>query len=144
MDDGSEHKKAKGTRKCVIKRRLMFENYKDCLFNEKAIFKKQQRYKSYYHDVYKKEINKVALSSNGNQRIQTFDQVTTFPQETPAVKVCENEMLSVCKAKGTLSNELENELYVTCNIFLSYMKTKCARELKKYVKFGAKKNANYK
>ena len=30
INDDSEHKKAKGTRKCVIKRRLMFENYKDC------------------------------------------------------------------------------------------------------------------
>ena len=35
MDDGSEEKIAKGTKTCVIKRRLMFENYKDCLFNEK-------------------------------------------------------------------------------------------------------------
>ena len=53
-------------------------------------------------------------------------------------------MLSVPKAKETfkmLSKECENKLYVTCNIFLNYMKTKCARELKKYVKFGAKKNA---
>ena len=47
MDDGSEHKKAKGTKKCVIRQKLVFENYKDCLFNEKAIFKKQQRFKSY-------------------------------------------------------------------------------------------------
>ena len=35
MGDGSLHKKAKGTKKCVIKRRLMFENYTDCLFNDK-------------------------------------------------------------------------------------------------------------
>ena len=40
MDDGSEKKKSKGTKKCVIKRRLMFENYKNCFFNEKTIFKK--------------------------------------------------------------------------------------------------------
>ena len=33
MDDNSEVKKSKGTKKCVIKRELMFENYKDCLFN---------------------------------------------------------------------------------------------------------------
>ena len=46
MDDGSDHKKAKGTKKCVIKQKLMFENYKDCLFNEKTIFKKQQRFTS--------------------------------------------------------------------------------------------------
>ena len=30
-DDGSEDKKAKGTKKCVIKRKLKFENYKSCL-----------------------------------------------------------------------------------------------------------------
>ena len=39
MDDDSEHKKAKGTKKCVIKRRLMFENYTDCLFNDKTRLK---------------------------------------------------------------------------------------------------------
>ena len=37
MDDGSDHKKAKGTKRCVIKQKLMFENYKDCLFNNKTI-----------------------------------------------------------------------------------------------------------
>ena len=31
MDDGSENKKAKGTKKCVIKRKLKFENYKSRL-----------------------------------------------------------------------------------------------------------------
>ena len=31
MDDASEHKKGKGTKKCVIKRDLMLKNYKDCL-----------------------------------------------------------------------------------------------------------------
>ena len=61
MDDGSEKNKTKGTKKCVIKYRLMFENYKDCLFKEKTIFKKQQRFKSCYHDMYIEEINKVAF-----------------------------------------------------------------------------------
>ena len=31
MDGGNEYKKAKGTKKCVIKQKLMFENCKDCL-----------------------------------------------------------------------------------------------------------------
>ena len=91
--------------------------------------------------MYTEEINKVVLSSSDNKRIQTFDKVTTFLQETPAVKVCENEMLSVRKAKETfkiLSKECENELYVTCNIFLNYMKRKCVSEMKKYVKFKVK------
>ena len=37
-------KKAKGIKKCVIKRTLMFENYKDSLFNNKTILKLQQRF----------------------------------------------------------------------------------------------------
>ena len=36
IDDGSNHKKAKGTKKCVIKQKLMFESCKDCLFNNKT------------------------------------------------------------------------------------------------------------
>ena len=46
MDDGSNHKQAKGTKKCVIKQKLMFENYKDCLFNNKTVYRSQERIKS--------------------------------------------------------------------------------------------------
>ena len=42
MDDHSKHKKAKGTKMCVIKRRLMFENYTDCLFNDKLKLKSKK------------------------------------------------------------------------------------------------------
>ena len=48
-------------------------------------------------------------------------------------------MLSLLKAKETLkilSKECENELYVTCNIFLNYVKTKCSTEIKKYVEIN--------
>ena len=31
IDDGSKDKKAKGTKKCVIKRKLKFQDYKNCL-----------------------------------------------------------------------------------------------------------------
>ena len=66
MVDEFEHKKAKGTKKCAIKRRLMLKNYKDCLFNSKIILKSQQRFKSDYRNVYTEQINKMALSSNDN------------------------------------------------------------------------------
>ena len=42
MDDGSDHKKAEGAKKCVIKQNLMFENYKDCLFNNKTVYRSQE------------------------------------------------------------------------------------------------------
>ena len=52
MDDDSEHKKAKGTKKCVLKKIIMFENYEDCLFNDKITLKSQQRLKSDYQCIY--------------------------------------------------------------------------------------------
>ena len=69
MEDGKEHKKAKGTKKCVIKLELMLENYKDSLFNNKIILKSQQMFKSDDHKVYTEEVNKIELSSNDDKRL---------------------------------------------------------------------------
>ena len=88
------NKKAKGIKKCIIKRRLMFENYKDSFFKNKTILKSRQRFKSDHHDVYTEEVNKIALSSNDNKILQTFDRVTAYPYGTNAFKVYESEMLS--------------------------------------------------
>ena len=55
----------------------MFENYADCLFNDKIILKLEQRFKSVYHNVYTEQINKIALSSNNDKRLQTSDKFTT-------------------------------------------------------------------
>ena len=78
MEDGKEHKKAKGTKNCVIKRRLMFENYINSLFDDKIILKSQQRFKSAHNEVYTEEINKIVLNSNDDKRLQTFDKITTY------------------------------------------------------------------
>ena len=92
-DDDNKHKKAKGTRKCVIKREITFKNYTDCLYNNKNVYRSQHRFKSYNHDVYTEEGNKMALSANDDKRLQTQDKITTYPYETNAFKVCESEML---------------------------------------------------
>ena len=94
MDDDSEKQKAKGIKKCVIKRRLMFENYKGSLLNNKTILKSQQRFKSNHHDVYTEEVNKIALNSNDDKILQTFDRIVTYPYGTNTFKVCESEMRS--------------------------------------------------
>ena len=44
--DGNSDKKAKGTKKCVIKGRLRFNDYKDCSLNNEIIIKSQKRFKS--------------------------------------------------------------------------------------------------
>ena len=72
----------------------MFENYTDCLLNNKMIIKSQQGFKCDHHKVYTEEVNKIALSSNDDKRLQTHDKITTYPYETNAFKVCESEMLN--------------------------------------------------
>ena len=83
----------------------MFENYKDCLFNDKTILSSQQRFKSYNHKVYTEEVNKTALSSHNDKGLQTFDRVTTYPYETTS------EMLKVFEAK---ENALKMIKFVDC------------------------------
>ena len=90
-------RKPKGTKKCVIKRILKLNDYEDCLFNNKIILKSQQKFKSDHHNVYTEQINKIALSSNDDKRLQTFDKITTYPYGTNTFKVYESEMLSKYK-----------------------------------------------
>ena len=94
MNDDAEKKKEKGTKKCLIKRRLMFKNYIDYLLNNKIILQSYQRFKSNYHNVYIEQISQIALSSNDDKRLETFDKITTYPYGTNAFKVSESEMLS--------------------------------------------------
>ena len=94
LDDDTEKKKVKATKKCIVKRELIFKNYMDSLFNNEVIIKSQQRFRSDHHRVYTEEVNKIARSSNDDKRLQTFDKVTTFPNGTNVFKLCESEMLS--------------------------------------------------
>ena len=78
-DNGKEDKKAKGTKKGVIKRMIKFDDYKRCLLKGEVILKSQQRFRSKGHDVYTENINKIALSSNDDKRIVSSDKITSYP-----------------------------------------------------------------
>ena len=94
LTDGCEEdKKTKGTKKCVIKQRLKFNYYKDCLLNNQIVLKSQQIFKNERHDVYTEEINKIALSNNGDKRFQTFDRTTSYRHGISASKVCKTDLL---------------------------------------------------
>ena len=58
-DEFIEMKKAKRTKKCVIKKMLKFEEYKKCLFDNGPMLKSQQKFKSENHEVYTLNINKI-------------------------------------------------------------------------------------
>ena len=79
MDDCKEDKKAKGTKKCVIKRMIKFNDYKNCLLKDEVLLKSQQRLISKKHNVYTKNINKIALSNNDYKRIVSSDKITNYP-----------------------------------------------------------------
>ena len=79
------------------KKILKFNGYKDCLLGNEIILKSQQRFKSEAHNVYTEEINKIALSSNDDKRLQTFDGITSYPYGSSVGKVCKTELLSKYK-----------------------------------------------
>ena len=78
-DEFIEMKKAKGTKKCIIKKMLKFEDYKKCLFDNEPMLKSQQRFKSENQEVYTDNINKIALSSNDDKTIVALDGITSYP-----------------------------------------------------------------
>ena len=87
MDNDTTHKNSKGTKKCKLKRGLMFKNYKDCLFNDKIILKSKQGFKSEYDNIYTEQINEIALSSNDDKILQTFDKIKSYPFGTNTFEV---------------------------------------------------------
>ena len=78
-DDCKEDKKAKGTKKYVVKRMIKFNDYKNCLLKDEVILKLQQKFISKKHDVYTENINKIALSNNDNKRIVSSDKIMSYP-----------------------------------------------------------------
>ena len=109
-ENNDEDKKTKGTKKCAIKRKLKFQDYKNCLeaaqieskinylrkkkidvdslmenqkefVNNKIILRTQQRFKSETHNVFTEVINKIALSSNDDKRMQSIDSIENIHME---------------------------------------------------------------
>ena len=79
-------KKLKKQKKYVIKRILKFNDYKNCLRKNKIIVKSQQRFKSGAHNVYTKEINKIALSSNDDKGCKLLIELQHIHMEQMLLK----------------------------------------------------------
>ena len=59
--------------------------------------------------MYTEEVNKIALSSNDDKRLKTFDRITTYPHVTNAFKVYEREMM--------MMKEFFVENYAHCQLY---------------------------
>ena len=78
MFEGEESKKCKGVKKSVVKKSIMHEDYKNCLFTGKEQLRKMNVIRSYNHEVYTEEVNKVALCSDDDKRHILEGQIDTF------------------------------------------------------------------
>ena len=67
------------------------EGQKEFIKSNKLILKRQQRFKSEKHNVFTEEINKIALSSNDNKRIQSADSIETYAYGMNKDLVCNKE-----------------------------------------------------
>ena len=73
----SEPKKCKGIKKCVVKKTITFNDYKDCLFEGRNLYKSQLLFRSDKHEIKTLEVNKLALNSQDDKRI-TIDGIACY------------------------------------------------------------------
>ena len=78
VEEGYEEKKCKGVKKAVIKKTVSFNDYKDCLFNNKPSMRKMNVIRSHLHTIYTETVNKVAISPFDDKRIVRKDNIHTF------------------------------------------------------------------
>ena len=78
LDDGEEMKKCKGVKKQVVESSIRHEHYKTCLTTGKELLRKQNILRSYEHEVYTEEVNKIALSAMDDKRYILSDGVHTL------------------------------------------------------------------
>ena len=78
MNDGGETKKCKGIKRQVVESSIRHEHYKTCLTTGKELLRKQNILRSYNHEVYTEEVNKVALSALDDKRYILSDGMHTL------------------------------------------------------------------
>ena len=76
--EGKEEKKCKGVRKCVVKKSISHEDYKNCLFTGEEQMRSMHVIRSHMHEIYSETVNKVALSASDDKRIIMEDGVHTL------------------------------------------------------------------
>ena len=86
MLDGSEDKKCKGVTKNVTKRSIQFDDNRECLFSRKEQHRKMNVIRSYCHEIYTEEINKISLSSDDDKRVIMADGIHHLAYEHTNLK----------------------------------------------------------
>ena len=78
VEDEADLKKCKGVKKNVVKKSIDFDDYVKCLFSGEKEMRKMKIIRSEKHDIFSKEVNKVALSNEDDKRVVLKDKVHTL------------------------------------------------------------------
>ena len=78
FEDGKENKKCKGIKNTVVQKTITHDDYNDCLFTKREKYRRMNVFRSYHHDIYTEEVNKVALSAEDDKRIIMDDGIHTL------------------------------------------------------------------
>ena len=81
-------------KKNLIKGELKFKDYKNCLENNKNFFRSQQRFRTEAYNLPTEKINKSALSSNGDKRLQTLHEIKSYSYGTSAGNMFKPELIN--------------------------------------------------
>ena len=77
IEEDKEVRKCKGIKKNVVKKKLDFDDYVQCLFLGKKQMRSMKIIRSENHDRYSKEVNKIALSNEDDKREVLLGKVKT-------------------------------------------------------------------
>ena len=78
IEESKEVRKCKGIKKNVVKKAIEFEDYVQCLFFGEKQMRSMKIIRSENHDIYSKEVNKIALSNEDDKRSVMEDKVKTL------------------------------------------------------------------
>ena len=78
VEGEKELKKCKGIKKNVVKKKIDFDDYVKCLFSGEKEMRSMKIIRSEKHDIYSKEVNKIALSNEDDKRKVLKDAVHTL------------------------------------------------------------------
>ena len=78
VEGGGLTKKCKGVEKNVVKREITFKDHVQCLFSGERKMKSMRIIRSENHDIYSKEVNKIALSNDDDKRAVLEDKAHTL------------------------------------------------------------------
>ena len=89
-EEGKENKRCKGVKKNVVEKYIRHEDYKTCLKTGKEQLRRQTIIRSYEHEIYTEEVNKVALSAADDKRYLLKDSFDTLAWGHHRIRDMEN------------------------------------------------------